>query len=382
MKKNILYLIFILLFQSCSIVIPYKDLPEPRGEYIIGTDIFELEDTSREEWFTDRLDDYRKIVIHVWYPAIEKSNELYPYIDYADLRIPAIANRLEISNNFIKNSAKIQTNSYFKAKPVNDEFPVIIFSHGLGGTKIQNSINIEDLVSNGYVVFAIDHPYDANITIFSDNTIANFDSFLPDDVSEEEFWNVRLPQITTRAQDISFLIDQLEILKQQGYFVGKVSDLNRIGIFGHSFGGGTAIISSFLDKRLSACINLDGWLEPVPDNIINSGIKIPFCFIGQIQNNWDGAPYNEQKLYSFHKNNSNSYIIEIKDTKHFDFSDTPYFNRITRLFGISGKEGKNITLDLNKTITGFFDLHLKNHTNKWYENLESQYNIILRVSDK
>ena len=106
MKKNILYLIFILLFQSCSIVIPYKDLPEPRGEYIIGTDIFELEDTSREEWFTDRLDDYRKIVIQVWYPAIEKSNELYPYIDYADLRIPAIANRLEISNNFIKNSAK------------------------------------------------------------------------------------------------------------------------------------------------------------------------------------------------------------------------------------------------------------------------------------
>ena len=37
----------------------------------------------------------------------------------------------------------VRTNSYFQAPPVKKDFPLIIFSHGLGGTKIQNSINIQ-----------------------------------------------------------------------------------------------------------------------------------------------------------------------------------------------------------------------------------------------
>ena len=59
-------------------------------------------------------------------------------------------------------------------------------------------------------------------------------------------------------------------------------DFSKIGVFGHSFGGATAVLSAFLDSRIAACINLDGWFEPIPKNVINSGINIPFCWIGQI----------------------------------------------------------------------------------------------------
>ena len=373
MYKKIFLLISILYLHGCSVFIPYKNLPEPDGENIIGTDIFEIEDSSREEWFTEEKDDKRKIIVQVWYPATETSNSIYPYIDNHQIRIPEIAKQMDVPKSFVKHIKNIKANAFYKAKPINKKFPVIIFSHGLGGTKIQNSINVESLASNGYIVYAIDHPFDAGITIFEDKTTAIFDSYLPDDSSEKEFWEARLPQINTRSADISFLIDKIEYFIQSDYYLGKISDINKIGIFGHSFGGGTSIVASHNDPRISACLNLDGWLEPVPNYIINNGIDIPFYYIGQIQKNWDGALYNEQKLYDFHNNTKNSIIIEIDKTKHFDYTDTPYFNRVTRILGVSGKSGKNITIDLNHTINDFFDYYLKNKNPFKYDDFISKY---------
>ena len=77
-----------------------------------------------------------------------------------------------------------------------------------------------------------------------------FDSFLADDVSVEEFYSVRIPQIQTRASDVSFLIDTITLLKSQGHFYAKNCDIEKIGIFGHSFGGGTAALSSNNDDRI------------------------------------------------------------------------------------------------------------------------------------
>jgi predicted dienelactone hydrolase len=40
-------------------------------------------------------------------------------------------------------------------------FPVLIFSHGFGESSVTYSAQLEDLASHGYVVFGIDHPFDA-----------------------------------------------------------------------------------------------------------------------------------------------------------------------------------------------------------------------------
>ena len=130
------------------------------------------EDTYRDEWFTKDKIDTRKIVVQIWYPASEKSDSLYPYMDYQNLRIESIANRIGKSKAFIKPVGGVEGNSYFKAKPIDQKFPLILFSHGLGGYKTQNSINIESLVSQGYIVVAPDHTYDATITLFPDGTAA------------------------------------------------------------------------------------------------------------------------------------------------------------------------------------------------------------------
>ena len=383
MRKIFLYIISILFLQNCSVFIPLRNLPNPDGQYIVGTDVIILEDENRFETFTKKTDDYRKIIVQIWYPATEPSDSIYPYLDYKDLKIPYIAKRLEVSEKIINRVNSIQANGYYRAKPKNNEFPVIIFSHGLGGNRIQNTANIESLASNGYVVFSIEHTYDSNITVFNDTTFAEFDSYLPDNVTIEEFYNTRIPQIKIRSNDISFIIDKIISLKSQGHYIGRISDINLIGVFGHSFGGGTVAVSSFIDNRIDACIALDGWFEPIPPYIIDKGINIPFLYIGQLQQNWTSAPYNEIQLLSFHDNNQNdSFVIEVHNTKHMDYSDIPYLTKWGRLMGLSGKDAKNITLDLNNTITHFFDTYLKDKNTNWLKQFENNYTIIKKIRKK
>ena len=87
MKKILLFIPIILLFNSCALILDFQDLPKPIGDYSIGTDVFDWEDKYRDEWFTPNKIDSRKISVQIWYPAIEKSDSLYPYLDYPELRI-------------------------------------------------------------------------------------------------------------------------------------------------------------------------------------------------------------------------------------------------------------------------------------------------------
>ena len=134
-------------------------------------------------------------------------------------------------------------------------------------------------------------------------------------------------------------------------------DLERVGIMGHSFGGGTAIVASSRDKRLDACIVLDGWLVPIEQSIIKSGLTIPFLFMGQTH--WDN-PVNYENLDTLITASTASAEKLILDgTKHFDYSDTPQFNTASRKFGISG----TMDLDelrhlLNTRIVTFFEMNL------------------------
>jgi len=69
-------------------LIPVFTLPEPDGPYSIGTETFHWVDSSRQEWFTDEIeDDVREIVVQVWYPTINNSSDQRtPYFDFAQRR--------------------------------------------------------------------------------------------------------------------------------------------------------------------------------------------------------------------------------------------------------------------------------------------------------
>lgn len=370
MKKILLFTSIILLFNSCALILDFQDLPKPIGNYIIGTDVFDWEDKYRDEWFTPNEIDSRKISVQIWYPAIEKSDSLYPYLDHPELRIEAIANQINQSKNLVKPVTNVKGNSYYKAKPINKKFPLILFSHGFGGYKTQNMIAIEALVSRGYIVISADHTHDANITIFKNGNIVDHNFDILNNVPKEKFWDIRIPQINTRAADISFMIDKLQLMKNHPIY--NSIDFNNIGVFGMSTGGATSVQASWNDTRISACLNLDGWFVPIVDDIINTGIKIPFCYIGQ--NEWEGIPLNYEKLDKFYKNcTSDSYLLKINKTKHFDYSDSPHFSKIGRMM-VSGKNvDSKFAERIGISVVGFFDEYLKGENYDWTEIIINNY---------
>src|SRR5258708_11066403 len=45
-------------------------------------------------------------------------------------------------------------------------FPLLLFAHGWGNPAFLYTAELEDIVSHGYVIAAIDHPYDTTFTRF------------------------------------------------------------------------------------------------------------------------------------------------------------------------------------------------------------------------
>ena len=380
------FLATISFFLVGCISIPFNNPPKPSGKSQIGTQSIELIDLERLEWFTENPDDFRKIMIQVWYPTKDYQGEKELYIDYGDIRIKTLAEQFDYKPFLFKGLTEIETNSFTKAKPkVNNKFPLIIFSHGLGGNRTQNTVIVEELVSHGYVVIAIEHAYDANVSIFNNGEIADYRSGInyerrnSERPTPEEFWNFRLPQLQTRSKDVSFVLDQV----QKGNFpkdIKEIMDLKNIGIFGHSFGGATSIYTSYYDNRIDACINLDGWIVVVPDNIINNGINQNFMYLGQEK--WD-EKLNYEKLDKFVKSNNSSSKILIPGTTHYDYSDTPHMSIAARLLKKSGKVKRNDLKNiLNELIISFFNKNLKGKKEQAnYNELASKYEISIIVEE-
>ena len=375
MNNRFQLLIPCILISGCTVImpklIPFKNLPAPNGEYSVGTQVFNWIDSSRDEWFTeDDLDDKRKLVVQIWYPTEAIGGEKYPYMDNPEKRLGPLSEQLELPVFMIRHIQEIRTNSILNAPihPDVDSLPVIVFSHGLGGMKAQNTAHIEELVSQGYFVIAPDHPYDANITIFNDGTVADYRSgitFLQAKrgkglkLTEKDFWDFRLPQIKTRTADIQYLLNELEARNGTVQSLWKVMDLDRIGIFGHSYGGATSVMVSYVDNRIDACISLDGWNVPIPQNVIDDGLNIPLLYIGRPE--WD-TNLNYEKLDTLiARSGTIAEKLILDGTKHFDYSDTPYFSTMAKRFGISGElSAEEILSTLNEQIITFFDKHVKN----------------------
>lgn len=117
----------------------------------------------------------------------------------------------------------------------------------------------------------IDHPYDAGIVTFPDNTTilaANIttDTQIVDDLN-------------IRVRDVSFVLNQLRrpsIISKliPGQTCGL--DTSKVGIYGHSLGGATAAEAMLSDSRLKGGINLDGTFF---GSVINRGLDKPFMIM-------------------------------------------------------------------------------------------------------
>ncbi len=168
------------------------------GPYAVGT----LE--------TIIADDKRPLTATVWYPA-----------DAIPREEPTISYNLGLTFN-------VDGNAYRDSAPLSSDapYPLVVFSHSSGGSRLLSLFLTEHLASHGFIVIAADHPgNDVYQTAFGEQDFVSSYAYRPGDVRR---------QIDHAA----------DVLNAPGGALEGVIDTENVAVTGHSFGGLTALLSA------------------------------------------------------------------------------------------------------------------------------------------
>jgi predicted dienelactone hydrolase len=134
--------------------------------------------------------------------------------------------------------------------------PVILFSHGLGGSRTGSVFLGEHWAARGYVAVFLQHP-GSDDAVWKDQPVANRMQAMNQAASLDNF--------LLRVQDVPAVLNQLEIWNSNktNALAGRL-DLKKVGMSGHSFGAvtteavsGETLAASgqkFTDPRIRAAI--------------------------------------------------------------------------------------------------------------------------------
>ena len=367
-KKGWIISALILLFLSTlvAVILPVPKIPEPEGPYNVGTSSFFWTDNTRQETLSPANENSaRRLMVQVWYPAERGQNtHKSTYLNGISLAGKIIAQKLGGFSFVFNHLELVKTNAWLDIPVLKTDtpYPVVLFSHGWTGFRTQNTHQAEELASQGYIVFAPDHTYGALLTIFPDDKIIlNNPALLPSDASEEETDKARRKLGEAWSGDLTFVLDQIERLNSgeiNSQFSGML-DLEKIGVFGHSTGGGAAVETCWSDPRCKAGLAMDAWLQPYSQEMPESGLNVPFLFMES--ETWQENNENE-KLFNtlFENSQSDIYLLKIANTKHFDFADIPLLTPLSPYLNFKGSIKSDYIIKINRTFAlSFFDTYLK-----------------------
>jgi predicted dienelactone hydrolase len=244
-----------LLFVAAGLgtVLPVFDLPKPTGVYPIGTMAMHLTDAAREETRSNQPGKLRELMIQIWYPAEHGG--------------PGIAYRPLAETEFKKRHLALVRTHAVRGVPIakaQAQYPLVLFAPSWTGRRDQNTVQVEELASHGFLVVGIDHPYSTALTAFPDGRTVQTVLGPWMDYSTDETFHACVrtseEQLRIRAADVRFVLDEIARLNQfdaQSLFTGRI-DMSRVGIFGHSLGGAVAAEVCQTEPRVKAGVNLDG----------------------------------------------------------------------------------------------------------------------------
>jgi predicted dienelactone hydrolase len=107
--------------------------------------------------------------------------------------------------------------------------PVVLFSHGLGGSRAGSKFLGEHWAARGYVAVFVQHP-GSDDAVWKEAAPEERRAALREAASLENF--------LLRVKDVTAVLDQLEAWNKSGPLAGRM-DLTKIGMSGHSFGAVT-----------------------------------------------------------------------------------------------------------------------------------------------
>ena len=351
------------LWAAQRIIFPVFDFPAPAGLFAIGTVTYHWVDTARREAFVSDSPERRELMVQVWYPA--RTDESAPrtvYVDDPSLLLP-LAHLLHLPGFVFRHLKRIHTNAV-EAAPVaagQPAFPLVICSHGRGGYRQEDTWLVEELVSHGYIVAAIDHPFAASGVRFPDGRRVMYDARM----NERGFLDSK---ISFLAQDVSFTLNQLESINRSDthddLLTGHI-DTGRTAVLGLSLGGMVGAQAAVCDERIKACLVMD---VRVPEEVLRDGLRQPAMFLTRDPETmrlegWTEADAGETLTTmraAFHTLPGTGYFVQVAGMFHQDFSDAPLLSPLTSVLGLTGPIGHRRAHEITAGYSlAFFDSELK-----------------------
>ena len=149
--------------QTRSEVSEVAPLPEPTGPFPVGTQRFWWTDESREEGATAVEGDHRELYVQVYDPRAAASEDLAPSAYFRNL--PAYGDTFEPELLDRLRRTTVHTTAGGPVAASARGFPVVLFVHGWQAQSDAYSAVMSDISSHGFVVAAIDQPYQGRIAL-------------------------------------------------------------------------------------------------------------------------------------------------------------------------------------------------------------------------
>lgn len=354
-RRGVLVSVLLMLIVALGAVLagwllPVVTLPEPTGPYPVGIADRELRDDARG----------RRLMVSVWYPAAG-SGPAAPLTRYPEQAATALADFFGLPAPLLQHLRYFMVAAHADAPIAADgaPFPVLVFSHGLGGLRLQNSSTLQELASWGYVIVAIDHTDAAAVTVFPDG--------------ESRFFNLELFGITPEAYadpaqhdtllnsnlfpvwvaDQRFVYDVLDTWAISDPLLAGKLDLARTGSFGHSFGGATALEVCRVDARCRAAVNMDGGLY---GDIVSQPAVRPLLLMTS-----SGTASRYPEVYQTWQQmvaaaRDSAYWLELPNSTHYSYTVSQLLSPVLVPRNFDPRAGLAV---VDRLLRAFFDRHLR-----------------------
>ncbi|MBE5959126.1 MAG: choline esterase [Lachnospiraceae bacterium] len=351
----------------------YNEFPKPIGDYVVGR-------TQRDLDYVASDNSKREITAFIYYPSDsnegkQPANYMFPEV-YDLLGEHQLLAMLKDSY-----SINIKTQCYddIKLSDDKDQYPVVFYVCGGGGSPEWGTVLCSDLASKGYIVVSVGHQ---NTTMYKrkDGKLFNISQGFSDvlidfsmdpkmlELSQKMELNPKtekaveicrevlalpvLERLTKysklQEEDVRYVADYLYFLNSgevDSMFNGRLMLNKGMGIVGHSYGGPTTALVCRDDHRFTCGIGLDSGAFGLGDSDINKPFLLMYC----------GPNYNMNAAIGAN-NSKETFYYSIAGVNHLDFCDIVFTctNEMIR--------GERDAMDMRNVITDytkvFFDRYI------------------------
>jgi len=235
-------------------------------------------------------------------------------------------------------------------------FPIIVFSHGLGGSPSRCSYLASAWAARGFVVVLLQHPG-------SDENVWKGKVRILNELREayKTSWTGR-----TRALDIRFVLDQLESLEKNGDWLRSLLDFGNIGVGGYDLGSLASLLvvgqlppdggSSLADSRVKAVLAMSPPINPPQGSYRNvyAAVDVPAFFItGTDDDGIVGSTKATERRIPFDAMSGNSrYLVVLHGADHQIYGG--------HFLSFRGRNDQSFQQAISRVSTLFWQAYLKN----------------------